>query len=335
MKIGILGAGAIGCYLGGKLIAAGHDVVLVGRLGDEIRAGGLELTDYNGGHIKLAAEQVRYVDEPSALADVDAVLVTVKSQASGEAARPLAAILQRPTPIISFQNGVSNPDRLRAALMAHPILAGMVPFNVARTAPGCFHNGTSGPLAIEKNNGNERPIAEALRSAGFEVELHASLEALQWSKLLINLNNAVNALGGLPLYEQLRDRNYRRVMAMCVREGIAVMRANGLRVARVGRMIPWLVPLILPLPNVIFLRVAATMVKIDRTARSSMLDDLERGRTTEIDYLNGEIVRLADARGVKVPVNRTMIALVKKAEMERAGSLRIPSKRLLELVTAR
>lgn len=332
MKIGILGAGAIGCYLGGKLIAAGHDVVLVGRLGDEIRASGLELTDYAGGRVKLAASQVSYVDEPSPLAGVDAIFMTVKSQATEEAARPLAAILARPTPIVSFQNGVSNPSRLRAALPGHPILAGMVPFNVARTAPGCFHNGTSGPLAIEKKGGVEAPIADALRSAGFEVELHTALEALQWSKLLINLNNAVNALGGVPLYQQLRDRTYRRVMAMCVREGIAAMRANGLRVARVGRMIPSLAPIVLDLPNVIFLRVAAAMVKVDRTARSSMLDDLERGRATEIDHLNGEIVRLADARGVAVPVNRRMIALVKKAEKERAGSPRIPSERLLELV---
>jgi 2-dehydropantoate 2-reductase len=334
MKIGILGAGAIGCYLGGKLIAAGHDVVLVGRLGDEIRESGLELTDYAGGHVEVAAGQIRYEAGPAALAGVDAVLLTVKSQATEDAARPLATILTRPTPIVSFQNGVSNPARLRAVLPEHLILAGMVPFNVARTAPGRFHNGTSGPLAIEASGGFEGPIAAALRSAGFEVEIHASLEPLQWSKLLINLNNVVNALGGVPLYEQIRDRDYRRVMAMCVREGIAAMRANGMRIARVGRMLPTLAPTVLSLPNAIFLRVASLMVKVDRTARSSMLDDLELRRTTEIDYLNGEIVRLADARGVSVPVNRALIALVKKAEQARVGSPRITSGRLLELVTA-
>ncbi|MEP7125297.1 MAG: 2-dehydropantoate 2-reductase [Byssovorax sp.] len=332
MKIGILGAGAIGCYLGGKLVAAGHDVVLVGRLGDEIRAHGLELTDYAGGHVKLAPTQIRYESEASALAGVEAVFVTVKSQATEDAARPLAAILARPTPIVSFQNGVSNPERLRAVLPAHPILAGMVPFNVARTAPGRFHNGTSGPLAIEESDGVERPIAAALRSAGFDVELHASLRPLQWSKLLINLNNVVNALGGVPLYEQIRDRDYRRVMAACVREGIAAMRANDMKIARVGRMLPTLAPYVLSLPNAIFLRVASLMVKVDRKARSSMLDDLELHRTTEIDYLNGEIVRLAEQRGVSVPVNRALIALVKEAEQARAGSPRIPSAELLSRV---
>lgn len=334
MKIGILGAGAIGCFLGGRLIAAGHDVVLVGRMGDEIRANGLELTDYAGGRVKLAPGEVRYVAEPDALAEVSAVFVTVKSAATEEAARPLASILARPTPIVSFQNGVSNASRLRSTLPGHPVLAGMVPFNVARVAPGHFHNGTSGPLAIEKKGDIERPIAEALRSAGFDVELHASLEALQWSKLLINLNNAVNALAGLPLYQQLRDRTYRRVMAMCVREGIAAMRANGLRVARVGRIIPQLAPYVLSLPDALFLRVASAMVKVDEAARSSMYDDLTRGRVTEIDYLNGEIVRLADARGLSVPVNRRLVALVKEAERAGAGSPRIPSDELFSMVTA-
>ena len=334
MKIGILGAGAIGCYLGGKLIAAGHDVVLVGRLGEEVRASGLELTDYAGGRVTLAASQVRYVDEPDALAEAEAVLLTVKSLATEEAARPLATILAPTVPIVSFQNGVSNPARLRSELPGRPVLAGMVPFNVAHTGPGRFHNGTSGPLAIEEHRGVERPIAAALRSAGFEVELHASLLALQWSKLLINLNNAVNALGGVPLYQQLRDRDYRRVMALCVREGMAAMRANGLPIARVGRMIPVIAPFVLELPDALFLRVASAMVKVDKTARSSMLDDLERKKVTEIDYLNGEIVRLSDRRGVAVPVNRRVIALVKEAEAARSGSPRIPSAKLLAMVTA-
>jgi 2-dehydropantoate 2-reductase len=334
MKIGILGAGAIGCYLGGRLIDAGHDVVLVGRLGDEIREHGLDLTDYAGRRVSLAPDRVRYVADPAALAGALAVLVTVKSAATEDAARPLAAILARPTAIVSFQNGVSNADRLRGVLPGHPVLAGMVPFNVARTAPGRFHNGTSGPLGVEQKGGAERPIAGALRSAGFDVEIHAKIAPLQWSKLLINLNNAVNALAGIPLYQQLRDRDYRLVMAMCVREGMAVMRANGLRVARVGRIIPQIAPFALSLPNAIFLRVAKAMVEVDPTARSSMLDDLELRRVTEVDYLNGEIVRLAERRGMAAPVNRKMIELVKKAEEARAGSPKISSADLLALVKA-
>jgi 2-dehydropantoate 2-reductase len=97
-------------------------------------------------------------------------------------------------------------------------------------------------------------------------------------------------------------------------------------------MVPALAPFVLSLPNWAFLRVAAAMVKVDPKARSSMLDDLERGRPTEIDYLNGEIVTLADRRHVPVPVNRRIIDLVKKATAAGPGSPRIPSAELLALL---
>ncbi len=334
MKIGVLGAGAIGTYVGAKLIAAGHDVVLVGRLGAEIEANGIELTDYTGGHERIEASRVKYFASPDVLADRDAILVTVKSMATEEAARPLATIAKTPTTFVSFQNGVSNPARLRAVLPGHVVLAGMVPFNVARVGPGRFHNGTSGPLAIQKHDGAESAIAAALRDAKFDVEVRADLDGVQWSKLLINLNNSVNALSGIPIKEQLLDREYRRIMAACVREGLAVVRAAGIRLARVGRMIPAIAPFVLSLPDAVFFRVAATMVKIDPKARSSMLDDLDRGRATEVDYLNGEIVRLGEAHGIATPVNRKIIALVKEAETKRQGSPRIPSLRLKELVSS-
>ena len=328
MRVGVLGAGAIGCYLGGRLAAAGHDLVLVGRLGREISEHGLELTDYTGARVRV--EDVRYVDQPGPLADREAVLVTVKSMATEDAARPLAGFLRRDAVVVSFQNGVSNAARLRAVLPRHQVIAGMVPFNVARTGPGAFHNGTSGPLAVEDRTGLERPLVDALRSAGFGVEVRRDIDRVAWTKLLINLNNSINALAGLPLQEQLRDRGYRRIMAACIREGIEAMRAGGLRPVRLGRMIPGLAPAMLSLPNALFLRLAAAMVKIDPKARSSMLDDLERGRTTEVDYLNGEVIALGERYGVPVPANRVVRDLVKAAEKAGHGSPRLSAAQITE-----
>jgi 2-dehydropantoate 2-reductase len=162
-----------------------------------------------------------------------------------------------------------------------------------------------------------------LASAGFEVQVRADAIDVQWSKLLVNLNNAVNALSGIPLRAQLEDRRYRLAMAACVREGLAVTRAAGIRLARVGAMIPGLVPLVLPLPDFLFFAAARTMVKIDPLAKSSMTDDLERGRVTEVDYLNGEIVALGEKVGVPTPVNRKIVALVKEAEARHQGSPRL------------
>lgn len=333
MKVGVLGAGAIGCFVGGRLVEAGHDVVFVGRLGAEVRAHGLTLTDYAGRRAALAPERLTYVEGPEALADVDVVLVTVKSAATEDAARPLAAILKRPTTVVSFQNGVSNKARLRDVLPGHPVLAGMVPFNVAAKGAGVFHNGTSGALAVESRDGLDAALVAALRDAGFAVERHPSLDALAWSKLLINLNNAVNALAGVPLYDQLRDRTYRRVMALTVREGMAAMRAHGLPIVRVGRVLPGVAACGLTLPDALFLPLMGVMAKVDPGARSSMLDDLERRRVTEVDYLNGEVLRLAEAKGVAAPVNRALIALVKEAERAGKGSPRIGAAELLRRVT--
>ena len=335
MRIGVLGAGAIGTYVGAKLLLAGHEVVLVGRLGKEIAEHGITLSDHTGASASVPASRVTYVEAPEALADSDAVLVTVKSMATEDAARPLASILKRRTTIVSLQNGVSNAPRLRAVLPEHDVLAGMVPFNVARTGPGHFHNGTDGPLAIERRGGIEKPIAAALRDAKFDVETRSDIEGVQWSKLVVNLNNAVNALAGVPIRAQLADRKYRLVMAACVREALAATRAAGIVLARVGKMIPSLAPIVLSLPNAIFFTVARTMVKVDPQAKSSMLDDLERKRVTEVDYLNGEIVRLADAHGVSAPANRAVVLLVKAAEVKREGSPRMSSSALLDAVSPR
>ncbi len=332
MKIGVLGAGAIGCHVGGALLGAGHEVVFVGRLGDEVARHGLHLTAFTGASTFLEPARVRYSADVADLRGVDVVLVCVKSGATDTAARSLSTVLDRPTAIVSLQNGVSNPARLRAALPGHTVVPGMVPFNVAHLGEGRFHRGTSGPLALERSAGLERPLVAALEQAGFDVELHDDLRRIQWTKLVLNLNNAVNALAGIPLRAELEDRGYRRVLSRCVREGLAVLRAAGTRPVRIGRIVPSIVPWVLLLPDPLFVRVAATMLDVDAQARSSMLDDLDRRRDTEVDFLVGEIVALGDQHGVDVRTNREVLALVKAAEARRVGSPRIPADRLARLV---
>ncbi len=328
MKLGIFGAGSIGCYLGGRLIAAGQDVTLVGRLGGEVNAHGLTLTDFAGAHTRLAPAQVHYLDDARALADCDAVLVTVKGTATAAAAAALAPVLKPGAVVVSFQNGVTNADSLRAALPGRILLAGMVPFNVVNKGSGHFHNGTSGPLELESGSGATAELQLVLQQAGFAVVLHSDLRAVQWSKLLINLNNAVNALAGVPLREQLADRGYRLVMADVVREGLCCLRAAAIRPVRLGRLLPSLAPMVLALPDWLFLRVAAAMVKVDPSARSSMWEDLDRHRLTEIDLLNGEIIRLGEKHGVATPLNRKLYDLIRGAERDQRGSPQLSAKAL-------
>jgi 2-dehydropantoate 2-reductase len=140
------------------------------------------------------------------------------------------------------------------------------------------------------------------------------MSGVLWGKLLINLNNAVNALSGLTLREELAQRGYRRVVAASQREALGILKRAGITPARAGPLSPTMIPRAINSPNWLFENVLARRWKIDEKARSSMSDDLMSGRRTEIEQLNGEVVRLAQAVGLDAPVNRRIVELVRKAE---------------------
>lgn len=312
MKLGVHGAGAIGCWLGGQLAAAGHEVVLVGRpwLAEAIAADGLSLTDLSGPPVRVHPQ---VVTSPEVLADCDAVLVAVKGKDTTAAGEQLAAVLPAGMPVMSCQNGLDNAQRLRAVMPDQRVLAGMISFNVVRTADAAFKRGTSGPVAVEAAP-ESVALARALRDAGFEVLERADMDRVLAAKLVFNVNNAVNALADLPLREQLMDPGYRRVLAATMDEARAVLTAAGKPPVRLGKLLPNLAPFALRLPTPLFRLVARSMLKVDPQARSSMWEDVTRGKPTEIDDLNGVIVALGEAHGVPTPMNRRLVALVREAE---------------------
>ena len=307
----VMGAGSIGCYLGGCLQAAGVPVVFVGRprVLAALREHGLTLTDLDGRRQHLDGSTLALHETvPPGLAPV-LVLLTVKSGATADAAAQLVAALPAGTTVVSMQNGLSNTATAQAAAPALRVLAGMVPFNIAELAPGHYHRGTSGELAAQDDAVLRTQLAD-FRRAGLALQLHADLRTVQWGKLLLNLNNPVNALSGLPLRAQLMDRGYRQCLAALQTEALGVLRAAGIQPTQVGALPPQRIPPLLRLPTPLFRLIAARMLRIDPKARSSMADDLAQGRTTEVDALCGEVVRLAEARGLSAPLNARMVALV-------------------------
>lgn len=150
--------------------------------------------------------------------------------------------------------------------------------------------------------------------AGLRLKLHADLKPVLWGKLLLNLNNPVNALSGLPLRAQLLDAGYRRCLAALQDEALTVLDAAGIAPAQVGAAPPRKVPMLLRLPTPLFRLVASRMLRIDAKARSSMADDLALGRTTEIDALCGEVVRLARSAGAQAPRNAKMVELLGRSQ---------------------
>ena len=326
-RICIFGAGSIGCLIGG-LLSPTAAVVLIGRaaIRDELAAHGLTLTSWQGEALRLSPDQLRFATEASAAAAADLVLVTVKSGATAEAGRQLAAVLAPSALVISLQNGIANAERLRQLLPRHLVLAGMVPFNVVHRGEGVFRRATEGELMVEEHRAIER-FAPFFARVGLPLARCRDMVAVQWGKLLLNLNNGVNALSGLPLKEELAQRDYRRCLAALQREALRVLAAAHIRPARLTPLPPRLVPPLLELPDALFTRLASRMRAIDPLARSSTYEDLAAGRRTEVDYINGEIVRLADRLGLEVPANARIIDLIRAAE---AGERRrIPGAELL------
>ncbi|MGZ8362074.1 MAG: 2-dehydropantoate 2-reductase, partial [Allosphingosinicella sp.] len=256
---------------------------------------------------------VDFSTNPKALKRADIIALTVKSTGTAAAAKEIAKHARKGATVISFQNGVGNVEMLRAALPGFNVLAGMVPFNVAGLGNGRWHKGVAGDLWVE-DHAVTRALKERIGSRPGKLVLSDDMTGVAWGKLLINLNNAVNALSGKPLLEQLSSRDYRRVVAASQVEALDILKAAAIVPAKLGPFPPSLLPHIIGAPDWIFRRMVLKLHKIDASARSSMADDLAAGRPTEIDHLNGEIVRLAHKLGRSAPVNETIVALVRQAE---------------------
>ena len=313
-KVVVHGAGSVGCFIGGGWQAAGVDVSFVGRpnFAQDIGEHGLTLSDSSGWNRHLPT--VDYRTDPVALAEADIIALTVKSAATAEAAGEIAKHCRDGALVISFQNGISNVDVLQRELGGRFQLArGMVQYNVAFLGEGRFHKGVAGHLYAE-DRPETRALAEQVGDGPAALKLSDDMLGVAWGKLLINLNNAVAALSGRTLLDELNQRDYRRVVAASQREGLRLLQRAGIEPAKVGGVAPSLLPFIIASPDWLFRNVFLAKWKIDAKARSSMNDDLIAGRRTEVDYLNGEFVALAERLGSDAPINRRIVELVRKAE---------------------
>jgi 2-dehydropantoate 2-reductase len=218
--------------------------------------------------------------------------------------------------VISLQNGVGNADILRNRLPQHRVVAGMVGFNIVQLGEGRFHRGSEGSLAVPTTG----ELGQLLAAEGLDCAEYADMTPVLWGKLLLNLNNALNALSGLPLLEQLQDRAWRVLLATMMDEALAAMSAAHIRPVKLTHAPAWLLPYVLRLPNILYKRIAASMLKIDPQARSSMWEDLQQGRVTEVDYLQGAVLALAHRHRLDALLCARVLKAVKAAEVAKSGS---------------
>ena len=296
-KIAVMGAGAVGCYYGGMLARAGHDVTLIGRAQhvDAVRKSGLRMeTSVFDANVPMQAS-TEVSTEPSALRGVKLVLFCVKSPDTERAGAALAPLLDRDAVILSLQNGVDNAERL-AATLARDVISAVVYVAVEMAGPGHVKHHGRGELVIGRSAASAH-IAEAFAAAGVPVEVSNNVSGALWAKLIVNCAyNALSAITQLPYGRLVQGDGVPAVMRDVVDECLAVARAAGVDVPGDMRQA---VP-----------RIAQTMP----AQFSSTAQDLARGKPTEINHLNGFVVRKGEALGVTTPANRVLVALVKLIE---------------------
>jgi 2-dehydropantoate 2-reductase len=323
----IAGAGSIGCFAGGLFASAGRRVSLLARprVIAEIESAGLSVTSLEGKSWHVVPQQLKLSDDPKILGEASVVLVTVKSADTSEVADAIARHAPPDAVIVSLQNGVANASVLRQRLPGRKVLAAMVPFNVITAGEGRFHRATSGDIVIERDDAD---TAAQLSVPGLAMRATDDIAGVQWGKLLVNLNNAINALCGLPLREQLAQRSWRALFADQIAEGLMAVRAEGIKPVSPTPVPTHWMPHLLRLPNALFAIALAPAMKIDPQARSSMWEDLQRGRHTEIDYLQGVITGIAERRGLEIPLSRRIVALIRDAEAAGEGSPRLTPEQI-------
>ncbi|HWI80621.1 2-dehydropantoate 2-reductase [Ramlibacter sp.] len=297
LRVAVMGAGAVGCYFGGMLARAGHQVTLIARP-EHVQAigrDGLRMqTRTFDERVRLAAST-----DASAVRGADLVLFCVKSthtEAAGEQLRPH---LGAATLVLCLQNGVDNADRLRELLPPAQVAAAVVYVATEMAGAGHVRHHGRGELVIEPSQRSEE-AARALAAAGVPTEVSDNVRGALWAKLIINCAyNAVSAIAQRPYGENVRGVGIPEVMRDVVDECLAVAAAERVQVP--GDMHA----------------VVRQLVETMPTQYSSTAQDLARHKPTEIDYLNGLIVRRGQALGIATPANRVLWALVKLLEGKR------------------
>jgi 2-dehydropantoate 2-reductase len=297
LRFAVMGAGAVGCYFGALLARAGHAVTLIGRQAhvQAVQQQGLRLqTAALDVHVPLAAST-----DAAAVSGADVVLFCVKSSNSEDAARQMQPYLRPGTLVLTLQNGVDNDERVRSVLDAStPVAAAAVYVATAMAGPGHVVHHGRGELVIAPSPRSDE-AARQLTAAGIPTQISDNVRGALWAKLVLNsAYNALSALSQQPYGPLVQVPGVAQVIADIVAECLAVAAADAVTI-----------------PGDVHAAVRGIASSMPGQY-SSTAQDLARGKPTEIDHLNGYVVKRGAALGVPTPLNHALQVLVKLAEMK-------------------
>ena len=298
VRIAIVGAGGVGGYFGGRLAAAGTDVAFLAR-GAHLAAlqdDGLYIDSPNG---NLHVSSATATDDPQRIGPVDLVFFAVKLYDTDDALRLLPPLIGPRTLVIPFQNGVESVEALTRALGADHVAGGTAYVAAVVSEPGRIRHTAMGRLVFGSLNGATPDVLVELRDtclrAGLEAVLSESVQVDIWSKFVrLTAFSGMTALTRCPIGPIREDPALRAMLDTAVTESIAVARASGVS-----------------LPATLFDEIQAATDALPAIARSSMLEDLERGRRLELPWLSGAVVRIGNELGVNVPTHQMILTLLR------------------------
>ncbi len=301
MKIVMLGAGAMGSLFGAMLSRSGKEEVWLLDIWEEhidrVKSQGL-LVESEGTETVFKA---RATTNPEEVGVADLIIVFVKAYITKEAVEFGLPMVGKETLFLSLQNGLGNIEKIESVVGETPVVGGVTSQGATMLGPGRIRHGGKGPTFVGQIDGKVTPeierIASLLIESGIPTEVSDHIERLIWEKLLINVGiNAVTAIVGLRNGELLNFEETRALMTMAVEEAERVALKKGI-----------------PLEGSPVERVFEVCEATGRN-RSSMGQDIDNRRRTEIDSINGAIVREGEALGIPTPVNATLTYLIKTIE---------------------
>jgi 2-dehydropantoate 2-reductase len=299
MRIAILGSGGVGGYFGGRLAAAGAaDVSFIAR-GTHLaalREHGLRINSPLG---NIHLPQVTATDDPSTIGPVDIVFFTVKLYDTQTALRHLSPLVGPDTIVIPFQNGVDSIDVLNEAVGKEHVAGGTAYVSAVIDEPGVIRHTTMDRLIFGPVVGAAPAQLVELRDAGrrakFDAVLSERILVDVWAKFVrLSVFSSMTAVTRCPIGPIREDPELRALMETAWHESILVARAKQI-----------------PLPSTIFTDIQETTATIPPYSRSSMLEDLERGRPLELPWLSGAVIRIAREVGIEVPTHHLLVSLLR------------------------